>query len=57
MDAELCAHDDSGELWLTLYAGYAGDPSLRLKNGFARDDKSFEYDQWPGCGFPRDSFC
>jgi len=24
--------------WLTLDAGAAGDPSLRLKNGYAQDD-------------------
>jgi hypothetical protein len=28
-----------GAVWLTPWAGSAGDPSLRLKNGFAQDDK------------------
>ena len=31
--------DGSGAVWLTLCAGYDGDPSLRLKNGFAQDDR------------------
>jgi hypothetical protein len=26
--------------WLTREGGSEGDPSLRLKNGFARDDKA-----------------
>jgi len=25
-------------VWLTRWAGQAGDPSLRLKNGYAQDD-------------------
>jgi len=29
----------SGAVWLTHQAGEAGDPSLRLKNGYAQDDK------------------
>ena len=28
----------SGAIWLTLQAGEAGDPSLRLKSGYAQDD-------------------
>jgi outer membrane lipoprotein-sorting protein len=28
----------SGAIWLTRQAGKAGDPSLRLKNGYAQDD-------------------
>jgi len=31
----------SGGVWLTRWAGWAGDPSLRLKNGSAQDDKAF----------------
>jgi hypothetical protein len=34
-----------GAIWLTREASEAGDPSLRLKNGFAQDDnfeKKFE---------------
>jgi hypothetical protein len=35
--------EDSGKsgseaVWLTLYVGSAGGPSLRLKNGCAQDD-------------------
>jgi len=28
----------SGPAWLTRWAGQVGDPSLRLKNGYAQDD-------------------
>jgi hypothetical protein len=30
------------QFWLTRKAGQAGDPSLRLKNGFAQDDNHDE---------------
>jgi hypothetical protein len=29
----------SGAVWLMRWAAKAGDPSLRLKNGYAQDDK------------------
>jgi hypothetical protein len=29
----------SGAIWLTRWAGNGGDPSLRLTNGYAQDDK------------------
>jgi len=32
----------SRAVWLTRQAGQAGDPSLRLKNGYAQDDTAIE---------------
>ena len=41
-DVSLQAASRGGAVWLTHWAGEAGDPSLRLKNGFAQDDNRFE---------------
>jgi hypothetical protein len=32
----------SGAVWLTRKVGDAGDPSLRLKNGYAQDDNAVQ---------------
>ena len=41
-DVSLQAASRGGAVWLTHWAGEAGDPWLRLKNGFAQDDNRFE---------------
>jgi len=41
-----CARGGRGAVLLTRRAGYAGDPSLRRKNGSVQDDAEWSFDVW-----------